>query len=218
MKKVITIALVILLFSSRMYAGTWEFSNDKRRGSGKSSSSLFWGVLLTTVGTYLAIDGFQSKPRVNKSFRLKEINWGKGQNSSGYWYSSCSGIIDNTGNVPVTVNLEIYYTTGYYDTYDYESVTVNPGESQGWKSLEYTGSYEPINVSVEVGSVKYGKSKEEKQIFSNQAEVGIAVAGLGIYIVLNHFVQKTRFAKRTGLEIQMAARPGYYRLALDKRF
>ncbi len=221
MKKVLLVVLCTFLIGGRLQA-RMGFGDDRNWGNNKKTSyNLVLGVLLTTVGTYLTINGFRFSAEVNKSFKLKEINWGKAQNSSGNWEASCSGVVDNTGDVPVTINLTTrYYTTGYSYSYESSNITVNPGESQGWVSSEYWGSYEPTNVSVKVNSVSYDdvSAEKEKQHFSNQAAIGIAVAGLGVYLILDHFVQKTRFAERTGIEIQTAALPGYWRFALAKRF
>ncbi|MBA3066360.1 hypothetical protein FP828_07710 [bacterium] len=218
MKKLLVAGITISLLSSCLFSNLMAFDSilQERKTLQGESGGVGWGVFFMTIGSYLAVNGIhnQGSTSVRESFRLSDPAWGT-TTSGGNWLSYASGIIENTGNVPVTVNMRVSFDPG--DTSSVNA-TLSPGQQYGWTAYDYSSTNIPANVSLFNISATYGSLPGSEDDYATQIKAGFALTGLGLYMVLNHYVKKTQFAKKHNLEIQTAACPGYYRLALAKRF
>jgi len=59
--------------------------------------------------------------------------------------------------------------------------------------------------------------KTEKRI-NVLGQMGLVATGVGVTLIIDYLLEKTRFTEKTGLEVQTVAQPGYYKLALAKRY
>lgn len=162
--------------------------------------------------------------------RRAEAGSGKLLLGIGFTAAGAIGILVGNEEVEVLENEYDFYTWSYValwdqisgecisELYDFqidphpETIVEKDIEEQGM--LPGTNYY---NFYFSSKSNHHEEYKTEKRT-NTIGYAGYTAAGIGVTLIIDHFLEKTEFTKRAGLEIRTVARPGYSGFVLTKRY
>jgi len=160
-------------------------------GKAGAGAKLFWGIGLTVAGVTGILVGREEEEVLDKEYDFTTYGY------MGVWDSIGSTWVTEWWDYqldpdPATIVEEGIITSGYdYGTNDCV-----------------------IYLTVETNHHKVYKTEKR---MGTLGQMGLVATGVGVALIIDYLLEKTQFTKKTGLEIQTVAQPGYYRLALAKR-
>lgn len=201
--------------------------NSNAQTQGNQPLKLIGGIALTGVGIFLAVDGFtqvevKDKDISDPSFEIIESSWFKEKAIN--WWADAWGTGENDGNVDLeTLTIQVDYYDAYYglitsdhSTYD----NVKKGDVGSWL-VDNTncGSSEPVYAEVSASYTYnsiYSYKKESKN--TNQGVLGLASAGIGLYLIIDYVKSTTKLTERTGIDFELVNDPGNLTLLAQRPF
>jgi len=189
----------------------------------KSKEKLWWGIILTALGTGLAVDGFSWEKDISNSnpqITITKNTWWKEKIIN--WWTHHDWQVKNTGNVTITdVDVRVSYYDRFgllIDDYYFNNYYLHENGTAGWNDwLTNCGATEPYYAYLSYEIDSYIPKMKQKNL--TQGYIGIAWACSGLYLIVDYAISNTKYSKfmnKYELELRLVNK-GYPNLLLSKR-
>lgn len=199
---------------------------------------LILGLCLIGGGAFMTIDGFSTVKEIEREWdedisnpQIDISNWAWTKELLISWWAEPSGVVKNTGNVPLEWVKIAYcftdaadnYITGNYTYLDIHYDKLPVGSQDSWWGISNCGWIEPMwgyaTVTYEYDPIlEHHIVYTEKTKSATEGVIGIGAIAFGTYLVVDYLLDLQKLKQTAGIEIKVANKQDTTYLLCSKNF